>query len=228
MIVADSIRDVIKRVDAACKRCGRSSDEVTLIAVSKTLPASHIEEAYQVGLKIFGESRAQEVRDKILELPQDIEWHFIGPLQTNKIKYVLPACRLIHSVDSFHLAEAISEYCQKKQLSANILLEVNTSSESTKIGLDPDEVIDIFKMALSLPKINLTGLMTIAPFTDNENKIRNSFKLLAKIKEDLHSEIGRDQHLELSMGMSQDYEIAIEEGSTMIRVGSSIFGPRGR
>ena len=228
MIVADSIRDVIKRVDAACKRCGRSSDEVTLIAVSKTLPASRIEEAYRVGLKIFGESRAQEVREKIQELPQDIEWHFIGPLQTNKIKYVLPACRLIHSVDSFHLAEAISEYCQKKQLSANILLEVNTSSELAKIGIVPDKAIDIFKMALSLPKINLTGLMTIAPFTDNENKIRNSFKLLAKIKEDLHSEIGRDQHLELSMGMSQDYEIAIEEGSTMIRVGSSIFGPRGR
>jgi hypothetical protein len=127
-----------------------------------------------------------------------------------------------------HLAEAISEYCQKKDISANILLEVNTSSESSKIGVSPVEAGKIFKQIRLLSNINILGLMTIAPFTDVEEDIRQSFRLLASLKEELHSEIGRDQRFELSMGMSQDYEIAIEEGSTMIRVGTSIFGPRGR
>ena len=161
-------------------------------------------------------------------MPQDIEWHFIGPLQKNKIKYVLPVCRLIHSVDSYNLAEAISQFCLRKQIKANILLEVNTSRESTKIGIKPAEAKKVFKRIESLPEINVMGLMTIASFTDNDNKIRESFKLLAGIKEELISENNRDQQLELSMGMSQDFEIAIEEGSTMIRVGTSIFGPRGR
>lgn len=227
-MLVDSIADVKSRIDVACKDCGRSSEDVTLIAVSKTLLASQIDEAYRAGLRIFGESRAQEVREKTKNLPQDIEWHFIGPLQTNKIKYVLPACRLIHSVDSLHLAKVISEFCLNKHMSANVLLEVNTSGESSKIGVEPEEAKDIFYTIRSLPKINVSGLMTIAPFTTNEKEIRKSFRQLAKIKEDLHSEIGRDQQLELSMGMSQDYEIAIEEGSTMVRVGTSIFGPRGR
>jgi pyridoxal phosphate enzyme (YggS family) len=228
MIISESISEVKRRINVACNRCGRSSDEVSLIAVSKTLPVEFIEDAYEAGLRIFGESRPQEVRDKIPVLPKDIQWHFIGPLQTNKIKYVLPVCNLIHSVDSMHLAEAISEYCQKKDISANILLEVNTSSESSKIGVSPVEAGKIFKQIRLLSNINILGLMTIAPFTDVEEDIRQSFRLLASLKEELHSEIGRDQRFELSMGMSQDYEIAIEEGSTMIRVGTSIFGPRGR
>ena len=227
-MLTDSIKDVHERINSACKRCGRSASEVKLIAVSKMLPASQIEEAYKIGLKIFGESRPQELREKTKTLPQDIEWHFIGPLQKNKIKYVLPVCRLIHSVDSYNLAETISQFCLRKQIKANILLEVNTSRESTKIGIKPAEAKKVFKRIESLPEINVMGLMTIAPFTDNDNKIRESFKLLAGIKEELISENNRDQQLELSMGMSQDFEIAIEEGSTMIRVGTSIFGPRGR
>lgn len=183
-MIIDSIQDVKNKVDAACKRCGRNSDEVKLIAVSKTLPISRIKEAYEIGHRIFGESRAQEVREKTPELPNDIEWHFIGPLQTNKIKYVLPVCQLIHSVDSLHLAEAISEYCKRKELSANILLEVNTSGEQTKKGINPDDTIDIFIRMRSILKINLKGLMTIAPFTDVEDDIRNSFKQLAVIKKD--------------------------------------------
>jgi pyridoxal phosphate enzyme (YggS family) len=228
MILSDSIFEVKRRIDAACKRSGRRSDQVTLVAVSKTLPVDYIKQAYQAGLRIFGESRPQEVRDKTAVLPQDIEWHFIGPLQTNKIKYVLPVCTLIHSVDSMHLAKAISDFCQKKDISANILLEVNTSDESSKIGVQPKEAVEIFKKIRLFPNINIVGLMTIAPFTNVEADIRQSFRLLAKLKEELHSEIGRNQQFELSMGMSQDYEIAIEEGSTMIRVGTSIFGSRGR
>ena len=228
MILSDSIFEVKRRIDAACKLSGRRSDQVTLVAVSKTLPVDYIKQAYQAGLRIFGESRPQEVRDKTAVLPQDIEWHFIGPLQTNKIKYVLPVFTLIHSVDSMHLAKAISDFCQKKDISANILLEVNTSDESSKIGVQPKEAVEIFKKIRLFPNINIVGLMTIAPFTNVEADIRQSFRLLAKLKEELHSEIGRDQRFELSMGMSQDYEIAIEEGSTMIRVGTSIFGSRGR
>ena len=196
--------------------------------MSKTLPAELIEHAYEAGLRIFGESRPQEVRDKTPVLPQDIEWHFIGPLQTNKIKYVLPVCRLIHSVDSLHLAQSISDFCKKRDISANILLEVNTSSESSKIGVQPAEAKEIFNKIRLLPNINILGLMTIAPFTNVEEDIRHSFRRLAKIKKELHSKMGRDQRFELSMGMSQDFEIAIEEGSTMIRIGTSIFGPRGR
>jgi pyridoxal phosphate enzyme (YggS family) len=228
MIISDSIFEVKRRIDAACKRSNRRADEVILVAVSKTLPPEFIEQAYDAGLRIFGESRPQEVRDKITILPPDIEWHFIGPLQTNKIKYVLPACNLIHSVNSLHLAEAISDFCQKKDITANILLEVNTSDESSKIGVQTNEAGEIFKKIRLLPNINIRGLMTIAPFTNVETDVRQSFRMLAKLKEELHSEIGRDQRFELSMGMSQDYEIAIEEGSTMIRVGTSIFGSRGR
>lgn len=228
MTLTDSIKDVKNKINDACKRCGRGSDEVTLIAVTKTLPAELIKQAYQTGLRIFGESRPQEVRDKTPILPQNIEWHFIGPLQTNKIKYVLPVCRLIHSVDSLHLAKSISDFCERKYISANILLEVNTSSELSKIGVPPAEAREIFNKIRLLPNINILGLMTIAPFTDVEEDIRYSFRRLAKIKEELHSEMGRDQRLELSMGMSHDFEIAIEEGSTMIRIGTSIFGPRGR
>ncbi len=228
MTLTDSITDVKNKINAACKRCGKGSDEVTLIAVTKTLPAELVEQAYQAGLRIFGESRPQEVRDKTPILPQNIEWHFIGPLQTNKIKYVLPVCQLIHSVDSLHLAQSISDFCEKKNISANILLEVNTSSELSKIGVRPAEVKEIFNKIRLLPNINILGLMTIAPFTDVEADIRYSFRRLTKIKEELHSELDRDQRFELSMGMSQDFEIAIEEGSTMIRIGTSIFGPRGR
>ena len=228
MNLFDSISEVKRRIHAACKRSGRHSSEVTLVAVSKTLPVEFIQQGYEAGLRIFGESRPQEVRNKVTVLPQDIEWHFIGPLQTNKIKYILPACSLIHSVDSMHLANAISDFCQKKGILANILLEVNTSGESSKIGVQPTEVVEIFNKIKLLPNINILGLMTIAPFTNVKADIRQSFRLLAKIKEGLYSEIGRDQRFELSMGMSQDYEIAIEEGSTMIRIGTSIFGPRGR
>ncbi|HEM49080.1 MAG TPA: YggS family pyridoxal phosphate-dependent enzyme, partial [Caldithrix sp.] len=154
MTITNSIYEVKSRIDSACERSGRDSKDVTLVAVSKTLPADCIEQAYQVGLRIFGESRPQEVRDKTVLLPQDIEWHFIGHLQTNKIKYVLPVCSLIHSVDSMHLAEAISDYCQTKNISANILLEVNTSSETSKMGLQPKETGEIFKQVRMLPNIN--------------------------------------------------------------------------
>jgi PLP dependent protein len=228
MMISNSIKDVFNKINAACKRCGRRADEIKLVAVSKTLPVVQIEEAYKAGLRVFGESRAQEVRDKTGDLPDDIEWHFIGHLQSNKIKYILPVCRLIHSVDSMRLAESISGYCVNNGITANILLEVNSSGESSKYGIEPQAAKDMYLQIQSLPKINLQGLMTIAPFTDDETEIRESFKKLAELKSEINSATGRDQNIELSMGMSRDFEIAIEEGSTIIRVGTSIFGPRRR
>ncbi|MEJ2054849.1 MAG: YggS family pyridoxal phosphate-dependent enzyme [Calditrichaceae bacterium] len=228
MMISNSIKDVFNKINAACKRCGRRADEIKLVAVSKTLPVVQIEEAYKAGLRVFGESRAQEVRDKTGDLPDDIEWHFIGHLQSNKIKYILPVCRLIHSVDSMRLAESISGYCVNNGITANILLEVNSSGESSKYGIEPQAAKDMYLQIQFLPKINLQGLMTIAPFTDDETEIRESFKKLAELKSEINSATGRDQNIELSMGMSRDFEIAIEEGSTIIRVGTSIFGPRRR
>jgi len=228
MNLVNSIEDIQNRIDKACQRSGRDTKDVQLIAVTKTLSADIILEAYNFGLRTFGESRAQEVREKTDNLPTDINWHFIGHLQTNKIKYVLPVCTLIHSVDSLHLAEAISEYSAKNEFESSVLLEINTSSESSKFGIKPGDAVEQYLEVNKLKNLNIKGLMTIAPFTNDEHLIRKSFSLLRDIRDNLYKIIGSDQTLDLSMGMSQDFEIAIEEGSTMIRIGTSIFGPRGR
>lgn len=228
MNTVKSIADIKNRISEACQRSGRNSDDVQLIAVSKTLPVDVILEAYNSGLRIFGESRAQEVKEKTSDLPDDINWHFIGHLQTNKIKYVLPVCTLIHSVDSLHLAKAISDFCVKRDIPSSILLEINTSGEISKLGINSADAIEQYLEIRKLKNLNLKGLMTIAPYTNDENLIRQSFRLLKDIRDNLYKKIGSDQKLDLSMGMSQDYEIAIEEGSTMIRIGTAIFGPRGR
>jgi PLP dependent protein len=228
MSISENINVVKQRIHQAAQRCGRSAEDIQLIAVTKTLPVAVLQDAYQCGLRHFGESRAQEFRDKIHVLPEDTVWHFIGHLQTNKIKYVIPSCVLMHSLDSMHLANAISEFCVKKDVTRSFLLEVKTSDEATKFGFDPDEAVESYITISEFSHIRLQGLMTIAPFVDDINQIRNSFRMLREIRDDIYKRIGRHQILELSMGMSQDYEIAIEEGSTMIRVGTSLFGPRGR
>lgn len=209
-------------------RCGRDPAEVQLIPVTKTLSTEVIRVAYNCGLRKFAESKAQEFRAKINLLPPDIEWHFIGHLQTNKIKYVLPPCNLIHSVDTLKLAQAISDFCARKSMTCSILMEVKTSVEESKYGVDTFQALDLFWQIKKLARIHLCGLMTIAPFTEDRHLIRRSFVTLREIREKIYNTIGRDQKLELSMGMSQDFEIAIEEGSTMVRIGTSIFGPRGR
>jgi len=228
MNLEQSIDHVKERINRACARSGRNPEHVSLVAVTKTLPVETVKQAYDAGLRIFGESKAQEVRDKVPVLPDDIDWHFIGHLQKNKIKYVLPASVLIHSVDSVSLAQAISEFSSKNELKPEILLEVNTSTENSKFGIEPGNAADTFFEISELAHLKLRGLMTIAPFTDDEYLIRKSFRTLAKIRDDIQNQSESDEKLDLSMGMSGDFEIAIEEGSTIVRIGTSIFGPRRR
>lgn len=199
---------------------------VTLVAVSKTKPNAAILEAYQTGHRIFGENKVQELTEKYESLPKDIEWHMIGHLQSNKVKYIAPFVSLIHGVDSFKLLKEINKRAAQNERVINCLLQIHIAEEDTKFGFDEKEVIELIKSEAfqDLKNIKVVGLMGMATFTDNENQIRKEFKSLKKLFDKLSTLYF--QLSTLSMGMSGDYQIAIEEGSTMIRVGSSIFGER--
>ena len=203
---------------------------VTLIAVSKTKPVSDLQEAYDAGQRIFGENKALEMRDKHQVLPNDIQWHFIGHLQTNKIKYIAPFVTLIHAIDSLSLLEAVNKEAVKNNRVIDCLLQFHIAQEETKFGLDIEEAkalleSDSFK---DLKNINIVGVMGMATFTDDADQVRNEFKNLKNIFDTLKENYFRDKDSfkEISMGMSDDYPIAIEEGATMVRVGSKIFGAR--
>ncbi|HEY9082584.1 MAG TPA: YggS family pyridoxal phosphate-dependent enzyme [Vicingaceae bacterium] len=199
---------------------------VTLVAVSKTKPHAAILEAYQTGQRIFGENKVQELTEKYESLPKDIEWHMIGHLQSNKVKYIAPFVSLIHGVDSFKLLKEINKRAAQNERVINCLLQIHIAEEDTKFGFDEKEVIELIKSEAfqDLKNIKVVGLMGMATFTDNENQIRKEFKSLKKLFDKLSTLCFPLSTL--SMGMSGDYQIAIEEGSTMIRVGSSIFGER--
>ena len=226
-MLKENLESVEKRIQAACDRAGRKRDEVTLIAVSKTKPASMLQEAYDLGVRVFGENKVQEIRDKYEVLPKDIEWHMIGHLQTNKVKYIIDKVKLIHSVDSLRLAETIEREAEKHNCMADILLEVNVAEEESKFGLRTDEVLPLYDKISQYSHINVRGLMTIAPFVDNPEKNRTIFADLHKLYVDI-----KDKNIDngtvniLSMGMTNDYEVAIEEGATMVRIGTGIFGAR--
>ncbi len=226
-MLEDNLKEVERRIEAACKRAGRSRDEVTLIAVSKTKPVSMLQEAYDLGVRVFGENKVQEIRDKYEALPKDIEWHMIGHLQTNKVKYIVDKVKLIHSVDSLRLAETIEREAEKHGCTADILLEVNVAEEESKFGLKMDEVIPLAEKISQFSHVNLRGLMTIAPFVDNPEKNRTIFADLQKLYVDIKEKnIDNGTVSILSMGMTNDYEVAIEEGATMVRIGTGIFGAR--
>jgi len=203
---------------------------VTLVAVSKTHPSEKVMEAYNAGQRIFGENKVQELVGKYETMPKDIEWHLIGHLQTNKVKYIAPFVSLIHSVDSLKLLQAIDKEAQKVNRVIDCLLQVHIAEEETKFGFSFDEVYEVLNSAdyRQLHNVNVVGLMGMATFTDNTNQVRKEFRslkgLFDKLKEQYFSE--NDNFKVLSMGMSGDYKIAVEEGSTMVRVGSSIFGAR--
>lgn len=205
-------------------------NNVTLIAVSKTKPVADLQEAYDAGQRIFGENKALEMRDKHQELPKDIQWHFIGHLQTNKIKYIAPFVSLIHSIDSISLLEAVNKEAVKNNRVIDCLLQFHIAKEETKFGLDIEEAEEILKSDSykNLNNINIIGVMGMATFTDDVNQIRNEFKSLKNIFNILKERYFQDKESfkEISMGMSDDYPIAIEEGATMVRVGSKIFGAR--
>lgn len=205
-------------------------NDVTLIAVSKTKPVTDLQEAYDAGQRIFGENKALEMRDKHQELPKDIQWHFIGHLQTNKIKYIAPFVSLIHSIDSISLLEVVNKEAVKNNRVIDCLLQFHIAKEETKFGLDIEEAEEMLKSDSykNLNNINIIGVMGMATFTDDVNQIRNEFKSLKNIFNILKERYFQDKESfkEISMGMSDDYPIAIEEGATMVRVGSKIFGAR--
>lgn len=226
-MIKENLQIVENNIKEACLRAGRNVDEVTLISVSKTKPVSMIEEAIACGKKEFGENKAQELRDKYEVLPKDLTWHFIGHLQTNKVKYIVGKAALIHSVDSYRLAEAIEKESEKKGVISNILIEVNVAEEESKFGITTDETIDLVRKIALLPHIHICGLMTIAPFVENPEENRTIFSDLRKLSVDIMDKnIDNIDMNVLSMGMTNDYEVAIEEGATHVRVGTGIFGER--
>ena len=226
-MVVENLREVEKRVCEACRRAGRDRDEVTLIAVSKTKPASMIEELFAIGTRDFGENKVQELCGKYEALPKDIRWHLIGHLQRNKVKAVVDKACLIHSVDSLRLAEAISQEAQRQGRMVPVLIEVNVAGEESKFGVSPEETENLVREAAKLPGIQVQGLMTIAPFVENPEENRAVFSNLKKLYVDIKTKnIDNVAMNLLSMGMTNDYEVAIEEGATMIRVGTGIFGVR--
>ena len=226
-MVVENLAKVEKKVCAACERAGRRRDEVTLIAVSKTKPVSMIEELLPGGTRDFGENKVQELCEKYEQLPKDIRWHLIGHLQRNKVKYVVDKACLIHSVDSLRLAEAISAEGKKRGITVPVLIEVNVAGEESKFGVKPEEAEGLIREIAGMPSISVKGLMTIAPYVENPEENRIHFSNLRKLYVDIKNKnIDNASMNILSMGMTGDYEVAIEEGATMIRVGTGIFGER--
>ena len=211
----------------ACANTGRNIDDTSLIVVSKTQPIDALMEAYNTGERDFGENKVQELLEKEEKLPDDIRWHMIGHLQRNKVKYIVDKVFLIHSVDSLRLAEEISKEALKKNTEVNILIEVNIAEEKTKFGVTSQDTIDLITQVAKLPAIHIKGLMTIAPYVTDSNENRHHFSRLRELAVDItHKNIDNISMSILSMGMTGDYDVAIEEGATYIRVGTGIFGER--
>ncbi len=226
-MVAENYRYVLKKVEEACARSGRDPKDVTLIAVSKTKPIEMIEEAMEAGARVFGENKVQELCDKYEQLPKDLHWHLIGHLQRNKVKYIVDKAELIHSVDSLKLAEEISKEALKKNVEVNILIEVNVAEEESKFGVSVEETLALVEEIAKLPGIHIQGLMTIAPYTTDPEENRPVFRTLKKLAVDIKKKNIDNVCMDvLSMGMTGDYQVAVEEGATLVRVGTGIFGER--
>ena len=226
-MLRDNFEEVEKRIEAACARSGRNRSEVTLIAVSKTKPVEMIREIYDLNQRDFGENKVQELTGKIDVLPEDIRWHLIGHLQHNKVKYIAGRVCLIHSVDSLRLAETISKEAGKHGCTIPILIEVNVAGEESKFGVSVEETLPLVEAAAQLPGIEIRGLMTIAPYVTDPEENRPVFKKLRELSVDIAAKnINNVTMSVLSMGMTGDYEVAIEEGATLVRVGTGIFGAR--
>lgn len=218
---------VSQKVAEACQRVGRKKEEVTIIAVSKTKPLSDVVELSKYGVMDFGENKVQELCSKYEEIEHPVRWHLIGHLQTNKVKYIVDKVELIHSVDSLKLAAQISKEAVKKDVTVNVLIQVNVAEEETKFGLETQDVMELVQEAAKLPNIRIQGLMTIAPFVADPEENREYFRQLKQLFVDIDKKnIDNVTMKILSMGMTNDYEVAVEEGATMVRVGTGIFGAR--
>ncbi|MBO4838456.1 MAG: YggS family pyridoxal phosphate-dependent enzyme [Lachnospiraceae bacterium] len=226
-MIAENLELINARIAAACEQAGRPRDSVRLIAVSKTKPAEMVAEAYAAGQRLFGENHAQELTAKKPVLPDDIEWHFIGNLQRNKVKYVVGAAALIHSVNSAALAKEIDRVAGNRGLTQDVLAEINVGGEESKQGADADEARNLVEAIAALPHLRLRGLMTVAPPADDPETVRPVFRRLREMLAE-YAPLTREPELfdQLSMGMTGDFEAAIEEGATCVRIGTAIFGAR--
>ena len=226
-MIQENLSYVEKEIEQACKQSQRNREQVTRIAVSKTKPISMLEEAYAFGCRDFGENKVQELVHKYEAMPKDIKWHMIGHLQRNKVKYIVDKVALIHSVDSLRLAEEINKEAIKKNVIVDILIEVNVAMEETKFGLACDETIALVENIAKLPNVRIKGLMTIAPYVENPENNRQHFVILRELSVDIMKKNIDNVSMDvLSMGMTGDYQVAIEEGATYVRVGTGIFGER--
>lgn len=226
-MLKENLIQVEEKINAACQRSGRSRNEVTLIAVSKTKPIPMLAEIYEEGVRDFGENKVQEILEKHDVLPNDIKWHMIGHLQRNKVKAVIDKVSLIHSVDSFRLAEEINIQAKKKNITVPILVQVNIAGEDTKFGITKEDAIALVEQIAELDNLRIQGLMTIAPLVNDPEDNRQYFRGIRQLSVDIRNKNIDNVCMDiLSMGMTGDYEVAIEEGATMVRVGTGIFGAR--
>ena len=226
-MVAENLAQVQKNIKESCRKINRDPGEVMLIAVSKTKPVEMLKEAYDAGARVFGENKVQEIVDKYDQMPSDVKWHMIGHLQRNKVKYIVDKVAMIHSVDSFRLAETIEKEAAKKDVIVPILIEVNVAQEESKFGLKPEEVLPFIEEIAGFSHIQINGLMTIAPYVENAEENRRIFRELKKLSVDIAAKnINNVIMSVLSMGMTGDYMVAVQEGATMVRVGPGIFGAR--
>ena len=226
-MIKENIKNVQSKIEHACKNASRDINTAHLIAVSKTKPISMLQEAYDAGIRDFGENKVQEILEKYDKLPNDIRWHMIGHLQRNKVKYIIDKVCLIHSVDSLRLAEEISKEAVKHNLTMPILIELNIAEEDSKFGLSLKDCEEMITRISALPNIEIKGLMTVAPFVENAEDNRQYFKAMKQLSVDIMTKNIDNVCMDiLSMGMTGDYETAIEEGATHVRVGTGIFGER--
>lgn len=226
-MIKDNLDYVQGNIKQACRMTGRAADEVTLIAVSKTKPVSMLMEAYECGCRHFGENKVQELVSKYEVMPRDIHWHMIGHLQRNKVKYIIDKVSLIHSVDSMRLAEEISREASKRKIEVSVLIEVNAAGEESKFGVSVRDTLPLVRDIAVLPGIHIKGLMTIAPYVENSEENRPYFEIIKQLAVDIsRKNIDNVSMNILSMGMTGDYVTAVEEGSTLVRVGTGIFGER--
>jgi pyridoxal phosphate enzyme (YggS family) len=225
--ITENLERVREQIAAAAAKVGRAAGEIELVAITKTHPADKVREAIEAGQTLFGESRVQEARAKIPELPSNLRWHFVGHLQKNKIRHALPMFEMIHSVDSLGLAQDINRIAEEQGMHPRVLLEVNVAGEGSKFGFSPEKLRDQMEELLALPRLSILGLMTIPPLAEETEASRKYFVQLRELRDRLQTEFHVDL-AQLSMGMTEDFAVAVEEGATLVRVGTAIFGERTR
>lgn len=223
--IAENLAAIRRRIEAACARSGRDPASVTLVAVTKGQPPEAVRAAVEAGQLVFGENRVQEAKAKISQCPGSARWHMIGHLQSNKARDAVALFEMIESVDSLSLAVEVNKWAEKSAKTMRVLLEVNVAGESSKFGYNPDRLLEEFLEINSLPKIEIHGLMTVAPWAQEPEKVRSVFRRLRELKSECEEKLGAPL-AQLSMGMSGDFEVAVEEGATIVRIGTALFGPR--